>query len=38
MKYDLIGDIHSHSRPLIELLAKLDYQLTDGEQGNGRYE
>jgi hypothetical protein len=30
MKYDLIGDIHGHSEPLIELLTKLDYQLADG--------
>ena len=30
MKYDLIGDIHGHSEPLVELLLKLDYQLTDG--------
>jgi hypothetical protein len=30
VKYDLIGDIHGHSGPLVELLAKLDYQLVDG--------
>jgi hypothetical protein len=30
MKYDLIGDIHGHSKPLIKLLTKLDYQLLDG--------
>jgi len=30
MKYDLIGDIHGHSEPLIELLTKLDYQPVDG--------
>lgn len=30
MKYDLIGDIHGHSKPLIKLLEKLDYQLVDG--------
>lgn len=30
MKYDLIGDIHGHSAPLVELLSKLDYQPVDG--------
>ena len=30
MNYDLIGDIHGHSKPLVELLTKLDYQLVDG--------
>ena len=30
LAYDLIGDIHGHSVPLIELLTKLDYQLKDG--------
>lgn len=30
MKYDLIGDIHGHSEPLVELLEKLDYRSTDG--------
>jgi hypothetical protein len=29
MKYDLIGDIHGYSEPLVELLTKLDYQLVD---------
>ena len=28
--YDLIGDIHGHSEPLVELLEKLDYRLDDG--------
>jgi hypothetical protein len=28
--YDLIGDIHGHSEPLIELLTKLDYGQVDG--------
>lgn len=30
MNYDLIGDIHGYSEPLVELLTKLGYQLTDG--------
>jgi hypothetical protein len=30
MKYDLIGDIHGHSEPLVRLLQKLDYELVDG--------
>jgi Calcineurin-like phosphoesterase len=30
MNYDLIGDIHGHSDPLVELLKKLDYQLAAG--------
>jgi len=30
MKYDLIGDIHGYSKPLIELLEKLDYRRVDG--------
>jgi len=34
MKYDLIGDIHGHSVPLIELLTKLDYELVDGVYRN----
>ncbi len=28
--YDLIGDIHGHSEPLVELLEKLDYRSTNG--------
>jgi hypothetical protein len=28
--YDLIGDIHGHSEPLIELLEKLDYRMNNG--------
>jgi hypothetical protein len=28
--YDLIGDIHGHNEPLVELLTKLDYRMTDG--------
>ncbi|PSF12194.1 metallophosphoesterase [Marinobacter fuscus] len=28
--YDLIGDIHGHAKELKALLAKMDYQLTDG--------
>ena len=30
MKYDLIGDIHGHSRPLLELLSELGYRQVDG--------
>jgi hypothetical protein len=30
MSYDLIGDIHGYSEPLIELLEKLGYKKTDG--------
>ena len=30
MKYDLIGDIHGHSKPLVELLTKLGYEAVDG--------
>ncbi len=30
MNYDLIGDIHGHSTPVIELLEKLDYRLING--------
>ena len=30
MSYDLIGDIHGHSQPLRELLAKLGYREVDG--------
>ena len=30
MSYDLIGDIHGYSEPLIELLDKLGYKKTDG--------
>jgi hypothetical protein len=30
MNYDLIGDIHGHSKPLVELLDKLDYEVVDG--------
>ena len=30
MKYDLIGDIHGYSKPLVELLGKLGYQQADG--------
>ncbi len=30
MNYDLIGDIHGHSEPLVELLEKLGYRLSDG--------
>jgi len=30
MSYDLIGDIHGYSEPLVELLAKLDYKSIDG--------
>ena len=30
MKYDLIGDIHGYSKPLVELLDKLGYQQADG--------
>ena len=30
MNYDLIGDIHGHSEPLVELLTKLDYKPVDG--------
>ncbi|MCP5092261.1 MAG: metallophosphoesterase, partial [Gammaproteobacteria bacterium] len=33
MSYDLIGDIHGHSEPLIELLEKLRYEKTDGVYG-----
>lgn len=29
MNYDLIGDIHGHSEPLVELLEKLDYRLAN---------
>lgn len=29
MSYDLIGDIHGYSEPLIELLGKLGYEKTD---------
>jgi hypothetical protein len=28
--YDIIGDVHGHADQLINLLKKLDYQLTDG--------
>lgn len=30
VSYDLIGDIHGHARPLVELLEKLGYARTDG--------
>ena len=30
MKYDLIGDIHGYSRPLVELLGRLGYKQSDG--------
>ncbi len=30
MHYDLIGDIHGHSKPLTEPLTKLGYRMTDG--------
>ena len=30
MRYDLIGDIHGHSEPLVELLEKLGYCRSDG--------
>ena len=30
MNYDLIGDIHGHSAPLVELLEKLDYRVANG--------
>ena len=30
MKYDLIGDIHGHSEPLLELLEKLEYRVANG--------
>mgnify|MGYP001818575482 CR=1 FL=1 len=30
VNYDLIGDIHGHSKPLVELLEKLGYRLSDG--------
>ena len=30
MKYDLIGDVHGYSEPLVALLKKLDYQNADG--------
>ena len=30
VNYDLIGDIHGHSEPLLELLQKLDYRATGG--------
>lgn len=30
MKYDLIGDIHGHSGPLVELLEKLGYRKSNG--------
>jgi hypothetical protein len=30
VNYDLIGDIHGYSEPLVELLEKLDYRSTDG--------
>jgi hypothetical protein len=30
MNYDLIGDIHGHSKPLLELLEKLDYRSMGG--------
>jgi len=30
VKYDLIGDIHGHSEPLVELLEKLGYSNSDG--------
>jgi hypothetical protein len=30
MRYDLIGDIHGHSGPLTELLARLGYACSDG--------
>ena len=30
MNYDLIGDIHGHSEPLVELLEKLDYRPANG--------
>lgn len=30
VNYDLIGDIHGHSEPLVELLEKLGYRLSNG--------
>ncbi|MDX1480647.1 MAG: metallophosphoesterase [Woeseiaceae bacterium] len=30
MSYDLIGDIHGHAGPLVELLEKLGYEESDG--------
>ena len=30
LNYDLIGDIHGHSEPLVQLLDKLGYAKTDG--------
>jgi hypothetical protein len=30
MKYDLIGDIHGYSEPLVELLGRLGYRQADG--------
>ena len=30
MRYDLIGDIHGYSGPLLELLEKLGYRKADG--------
>lgn len=30
MSYDLIGDIHGHREPLVELLEKLGYEKVDG--------
>jgi hypothetical protein len=30
VNYDLIGDIHGYSEPLVELLEKLDYRVTNG--------
>ena len=30
VNYDLIGDIHGHSAPLLELLEKLDYRAANG--------
>lgn len=34
MNYDIIGDIHGHSRSLTALLNKLDYNCTDGVYGH----
>ncbi len=34
MNYDLIGDIHGHSEPLVELLEKLDYHASNGVYGH----
>jgi hypothetical protein len=30
VNYDLIGDIHGHSEPLVELLEKLGYVRSNG--------